>query len=646
MAINMARADRRTDQFIGTKGTNEGVAPGSYNSGSDGFKAERERSVPFASGVDKVCCPNLTTSGYTPGPGHYVSTPRDEPSGLGQSTFKTKVARIGPTAPGSSVFTESNLLKNPGPGNYDTKTEWELKLKRPPRNASNPWREAATKTVPSIPPQKLAPGAVPETAMGTDISNMTMRHTGEPKDTTGPGEYDPIMVLTTPSQPQTSLALGGPRQDRPLWEPHGGIDNSLPPRENPGPGSYDTKKGVGDFASDDADKKPTYQFASTTIMPHQKDGPGEGKAAPGPGQYESATEIDKGVSRARAHSSTHGDRTRFGSSVQRIGWSRPVDQPFVDPYHIHHVPGPGSYPVTGGIFAAPGKDKEQEASKAVPGNQKKKLYGVHHPMIVMALQETQGPLEAFGSTDDRSCNKFLPQTTPAPWSYNKDEARGQSMASDMREKKKVGRQGAFGSLADRFYGSPLSGRDDVPDASFGETDDKGYSSGANAEPRSMFASQTPRMPPGAGTGNVHAVKVGHVETPAPDAYYVDKLPNYRSPFRHPRSDHLSFGSGQKRFDVGRDIFDGHTAPIANPAPGEYNLSLSGPSNGASVVKDKRRMASNTGGTTKDVGPGSYCPVDTPMLKKTFNVSTQAPVALGAPRKTPREKKSVVPGMFS
>merc|ERR1712070_570444 len=182
----------------------------------------------------------------------------------------------------------------------------------------------------------------------------------------------------------------------------------------------------------------------------------------------------------------------MGSAVQRVGWSRPVEQPFVDPYNVHHVPGPGSYPTTDAIFPSVDKQKEKDAQKAVPGNKKKKFYGVHHPMIVMALQETQGPLEAFGSTDDRNCNKVQNQTTPAPWAYNKDEARGHSMAAELREKKKIGRSGAFGSLADRFFGSPLQGRDDLPDPGAGEADadGKALGTGANSEPRSAFVSAT------------------------------------------------------------------------------------------------------------------------------------------------------------
>merc|ERR1719162_2359283 len=108
-----------------------------------------------------------------------------------------------------------------------------MALKKPPRIAANPWREERDKTVPSIPAQKLLPGAQPADSMGSDISKPVMRHTGEAKDTSGPGEYDPKMIMTTPSQPQTDFKAGGACKDRNLFEPSGSIENTLPPKENP-----------------------------------------------------------------------------------------------------------------------------------------------------------------------------------------------------------------------------------------------------------------------------------------------------------------------------------------------------------------------------------------------------------------------------
>jgi len=631
MAINLCRAPRDT----GKNGIGEGVAPGTYDVKTDAIKADTEKPVPFASGVDKICCPNLGTSAYTPGPGTYVGqiNSHEEASGLGHICFKSKAARIGPSAPGSTAYCESTVKKNPGPGTYGSKGDWDLSMKKPPRNAANPWTEAITKTVPSIPLQKLPPGATAENSMGADISNVTMRHTGETKDTVGPGEYDPSHYLTTAGRQATSISAGAPRSKPDI------SDVALPSQWNPGPGAYEAKAGIADFP-DEEEKKSTFQFASKTQLSYQK-ALSNGKGAPGPGQYESRGQIDKSATKAKSYSTTRGEQTRFGSAVQRVGWSRAVENPFVDPYNVHHVPGPGSYSNPNGIFPSTEKKKEEEASKAIPGNKKKTYHGVHHPMIVMALQETQGPLEAFGSTDDRACNKIELQKTPAPWSYSREEARGHSMASDLREKKKIGRAGAFGTLADRFYGSPMQGRDDVPDPSGTGEGGIGEGSGSYTEPRAVFNSQTPRMREPS-SGEPQAVKLGSFQTPAPGDYVTEKDVNYRSPFRHPRVDHLSFGSGQTRFDLGREVFTGH-GPEANPAPGDYDtLVVSARGRGHAHAKEKRRLSAKVGSTTEEVGPGSYGTIDTPMLKKTFNVSTQLPASASAytPRRPRKEESSM------
>jgi hypothetical protein len=562
-----------------------------------------------------------------------------EARGVGPTAFKSKVSRIGPSAPGSSVYLESTFAKNPGPGTYDRISEWELALKKPPQNAVLPWREGLEKTVPSIPPQKLPPDAAKQNTAGADITNIAMRHTGERGDTVGPGEYDPKNDIIVPTLLQTPFAAGGVK-DRGLFEPSGAIHNELPPRENPGPGTYDTPSGLaGDASNMESEQAPTHQFSSKSALPYQRTEALE-RVIPGPGQYENPGHIETAVISAR--NQNRADRSRFGSNVERIGWHRDVNQPYFDPYHIANVPGPGAYGLHRGTFPDPAKEKLKQAEKSVPGNKKKKYYGVHHPMIVMALQETTGPMEAFGSTDDRACNKVTPQFTPAPWTYSRDEARGQSMSADLREKTKIGRNGAFGSLADRFFGSPLNGRDGLPDPGGMSFNEEAYASGAHTEPKSMFTSQSPRIRDTC-PGEVHVHKLGNQDTPAPGAYNIEKEVSYRSPFRTPRADHLSFGTGQGRFDIGRDLFDGHCPSVGNPSPGEYELRLKAPqTHGASAVKDKRNLTQPVGSTTAQVGPGSYGTIDTPMLKKTFNVSTHAPVTYN---KTPRRARSDTSKVF-
>merc|ERR1712107_758882 len=110
--------------------------------------------------------------------------------------------------------------------------------------------------------------------------------------------------------------------------------------------------------------------------------------------------------------------------------------------------------------------------------------------------------------------------------------------------------------------------------------------------------KTPRMVDTSGVPEIR--RVGNLETPAPGQYMAEKEPSYRSPFRQPRVDHLSFGSCKKRFHSGKDIFsDGHVPGIHNPGPGEYKWK----------PKDKIRgtthLTSNRGiGTPRGVVKGS------------------------------------------
>merc|ERR1740117_2038562 len=117
----------------------------------------------------------------------------------------------------------------------------------------------------------------------------------------------------------------------------------------------------------------------------------------------------------------------------------------------------------------------------------------------------------------------------------------------MKERMKVGRKGVFGTCADRFYRSPLAGRAGLPDPS----DYAEPQNDAHQEPRSMFQSSSPRIANISGCQEPGSVKVGNFQTPAPGAYQTEHEPNYRSPFRHPRTAHLSFGSCAHRFSENR-----------------------------------------------------------------------------------------------
>merc|ERR1712217_861738 len=136
----------------------------------------------------------------------------------------------------------------------------------------------------------------------------------------------------------------------------------------------------------------------------------------------------------------------------------------------------------------------------------------------------------------------------------------------------------------------------------------------------MFQSGSSRFHASPGPREMNANKIGNIDTPAPGDYLVEREPNYRSPFRHPRQDHLSFGSCKPRFDGNTDVFLKHVSNSMNPGPGDYNSRpIESRVTGGASGKGARKPLL-VGCTTDTVGPGSYSSnVDTPMLKNTFNV---------------------------
>merc|ERR1719387_2181789 len=312
------------------------------------------------------------------------------------------------------------------------------------------------------------------------------------------------------------------------------------------------------------------------------------------------------------------ENNQFGSTVERRGWDRPLNQPFTDPYN-RGVVGPGHYPEPKSSFMTPRKESETDTNMAL---QKPKFYGVHHPSQIMALQEVSGPLHAFCSTDIRACNKKITQNTPAPGQYNNDESLGFSISAVLKERAAVGKKGVFGTTADRFHGSQLAAKDSIDPGKYDHSDhDK-----QEDAPRSMFQSSSARFKAAPGSREVYATALGKKQTPGPADYVNDKTVNYRSPFRHPRTDHLSFSSGKNRFDT-KEIFCGQHYNL-NPGPGDYEAPKRAKSLPGAAKVQSRRLQQPGGGTLKEVGPGSY-DIEGTMLKKTYNVSTEAPADLSA-----------------
>jgi len=127
----------------------------------------------------------------------------------------------------------------------------------------------------------------------------------------------------------------------------------------------------------------------------------------------------------------------------------------------------------------------------------------------------------------------------------------------------------------------------------------------------------------AGPREPRAKRLGVTDTPAPGAYNTTE-PNYRSPFQHPKQDHISFGSSDSRFTGAAANF-GHVAKKSSADPGQYEPnydSVKSRVTGGGQHASSRR-APIVGCTTESVGPGSYGdPVGetSSLMKKSHNVT--------------------------
>ena len=102
-----------------------------------------------------VKCPNFAAFGSSdrrqsgqsakskqePGPGSYLEMPLVERREVSSLAFRSGMQRLGPTAPGSTVYAESSAARNPGPGAYVTRRE------APQKRPSQPRCDAATRVL-------------------------------------------------------------------------------------------------------------------------------------------------------------------------------------------------------------------------------------------------------------------------------------------------------------------------------------------------------------------------------------------------------------------------------------------------------------------------------------------------------------------
>ncbi|KAF4674807.1 hypothetical protein FOL47_008685 [Perkinsus chesapeaki] len=643
---------------------------------------KRGTEVPFQSLEEKFAVYNRANASKTPGPGTYapmLSCSKDCGKSAGYG-LKSRSARLAPVAPGSSQYTASTVVDNPGPGAYfsgDDMTNGPSVRRR----SEAPIRIPTSRVSASIPVRRLLPGDTVK-----DSAIPTMDFTGDKDDTCGPDRYSIESARRVTGPGVRDAQWHKYREQRKVFQPSHSISNELPDPVVPGPGQY---HGM----NHNNRKLPslgTSQFRSRVPMAHQIVVYPEGKV----GGSSSSQYGDELVSTAANTATTTGGFTDggnycghyssarmaiaahkaavapFSSSVPRSdGWARTVEAPYTTSHR--GGPGPGAYrqprsnslkdAVT--VLARPGGKAAGTDSfttktikhklttvegvhvrmvddPVVTLGQHRRYYGVHNPLnmaIVSEALDNREPMISFNTTDGRPCNKPLLQTSPGPDKYANGEALSISKATMNRAT--VGRRGVFGTCASRSAGS----------AFVDSKDSQGKRKRHELE-EEMDNLNSPRMEPRKGA-NYRMIKVVRdnsmkrvVEPPVKcqgpgPASYSPREPEggaYRNPYRLGKKNHLSFGSANERFGKSGGVF--MAADV--PGPGQYSSTQVGPKQpgGAANTAKSKRFGSGVVGvdytaiTSTDgaVGPGSYdqqradnCSV---MASKTHNVTMNTPWA--------------------
>lgn len=498
----------------------------------------------------------------TPGPGTYPvrlepdSAPIDRQSGperISVSAFRSRGPRIGPwQCPGASAFMKSSVLENPGPGSYALARAMDVKEEKASPDAH--------KSAPILGVSESSP-AIPQAR-----DPAKLRYTGREKDSLAPCDYDPEVAGTKHTAPSSNFHTSKSERNLPL---------NPEMVKNPAPCSYNVRsrltKGVS--SSFKSNVAQTVTLANTNQVP-------------GPGQY-----LAEGEHREVSPSGKEKPIREFPglkSSTDRMAAFRMLEQPFTDPDFVHVPPGPGHYPVLGmGSF---GKNRRCRSSSDVLGTT---FHAVHAPHQMKALLSSDGSqLCGFKSSEVRSKDRKMEGLGPG--SYKNDEAMGQCFASTLKEKKKVGKKGAFGSTADRFFRSAMS------PASVGVPSPGTYSLPAKTGVPSVSGFRA--------TGERSSM-VLDTGAPGPGTYEAFDAVDYKSKYKKPRAEHLSFGAGHDRHSFADGMVKNTAPPPGTYDPGRVQHRITG----AASSSGQRSLF----GEDDSLGPGMY-EVSKSLIRDTHN----------------------------
>eukprot|EP00656_Telonema_subtile_P019939 TRINITY_DN2112_c0_g1_i3.p1 TRINITY_DN2112_c0_g1~~TRINITY_DN2112_c0_g1_i3.p1 ORF type:complete len:559 (-),score=100.95 TRINITY_DN2112_c0_g1_i3:222-1898(-) len=540
------------------KATSDNVGPGSYNQG-------RQKQVtgyaPFGAFSER----KLGKAGVlasNPGPGSYdavgyaTQLNAEAKTAVSSQPFVSKAPRVAKQTAGSSVYKESSIKENPGPGSYSAHKQWIPKKTARPEHHALSIRH--TQSAPSIPANHQSYG-YEEDALGElqlqapPTKGFSGRRgaawDGSADDTAGPGEYKPSASLSKSASVRVSFGNSKSSRSCSMFEGKMG----------PGAGSYDPMLVTGASS-----KKGSSNFKTKTKrMQYMRDS----KKTPGPGSYGYQDSFTKA-------SMPLEESIQFFGSTQKRWYDVDEAASYMSKFNTK-TPGPGAYKV---------------------GDEMKKGQGKQRASFLKAGEV------GFSSTTTRAMGTDGKSNVPGPGAYSGDNTRGEFVQK--LEKKLRSRTGAFGSSDDRFHNNAVDDKEQAGDSA--PEEEKG--SQRKNEPQkfpkqSSFLSHTDRF--------VEPEK----EVPAPGAYEVQE--DWISK-KTTIASNKSFASSAARFNP-REVFSGCPLKEV-PAPGDYDkVQMEAPKwsvHKNSLSTDKRFK---TVSEVKEPGPGSYR-VQEGFIKRSFNVS--------------------------
>merc|ERR1711934_144776 len=548
------------------KSTGDTVGPGSYSmerskpvTGYAPFGAFSERKLGDTKGLK---------TGSNPGPGSYDGVgygKQIEPAkkrDVSSQPFVSKAPRVVKQTAGSSVYKESSVKENPGPGAYSLHKDWGTV--KPPAHEHHALSIRHTQSAPSIPAGHQSYG-YEEDALGElqmqapPVKGFTGRKgfrsmlpDGSSDDAAGPGQYTPKVNLAKSSS--IAVSFGASKASR----EQGSIFSG---KIGPGAGAYDPMLAVGSAP----DKKGSSNFKTKTKrMQYMKDS----KKTPGPGSYGYQDSFSKAAMPLE-------ESIQFFGSTQKRWYEVNEAQSYAAPFSLK-TPGPGAYSVGDEMKKKQGKAKHSFLKTGEVG---------------------------FSSTTSRQLGADAKSetTAPGPGAYGGDNSKGQFV--HQLEKRLRSRTGAFGSSDERFREGPMSEQEAIPEE----------------EEVKPVRKNEPQKFPKQSTFLSHSDRFVEPETdmPAPGAYELGS--DWSVPKNTTLASNQSFASSAARFNP-KEVFTG--CPLKEiPAPGDYDkITTDKPREDGQkgfLTTQKRFKADSK--KLKQPGPGAYR-VQEGMIKRSFNVS--------------------------